>query len=634
EQARLDTLRERCRAAECFEKSLALMSVVAAVFARYENLKGARGLLDFDELIECTLVLLDRSDARWVLFKLDSGIDHILVDEAQDTSPTQWKILEALAAEFFAGAGSRAHPRTFFAVGDEKQSIFSFQGAAPQMFNEMRTSFARSSGGTFEHVLLKHSFRSVPAVLATIDQIFAKPEHQKGLVSDDIWMGHESLKGDLPGLIEVWPPVPVEARPEPRDWHLPLDLLDESNPAAILADRIARKIAALITPGARETVHDAGARRPVKPGDILILVRTRNAFFEAVIRALKRHDVPVAGADRLDLLSHIAVMDLIAAGRTALLPQDDLTLACVLKSPLVGLDDEDLLEIAPNRPGALFDALGASPEARHQAAYKTILRWRKRAALSPFDFYARLLGEEGGRRALQTRLGPEACDAIDEFLRLALRAESEGSFSLAGFLAGLEGIDLSIKRDMETGSDCVRVMTIHAAKGLESKIVFLPDTCGVPSGRHDNKIHVLEWRGRHVLAWSPRKDADPRAVALARDKAREEAEDEHRRLLYVALTRSEERLYISGYRGSNEPSELAWSRMIQASLGETFIEVPAFWDDSETIRQWYGAGKLAGEAATAEERAAEPIDLPEFLTRPAPPEATPPPPLKPSSALA
>ncbi|MGH6817675.1 MAG: PD-(D/E)XK nuclease family protein, partial [Methylovirgula sp.] len=189
-------------------------------------------------------------------------------------------------------------------------------------------------------------------------------------------------------------------------------------------------------------------------------------------------------------------------------------------------------------------------------------------------------------------------------------------------------------RDMETGSDCVRVMTIHAAKGLESKIVFLPDTCGVPSGRYDNKIHVLEGRGRHVLAWSPRKDADPRAVALAQDKARKEAEDEHRRLLYVALTRSEERLYISGYRGSNEPSELAWSRMIQASLGETFIEVPAFWDDSETIRQWYGAGKLAGEAATAEERAVEAIDVPEFLTRPAPPEARPPPPLKPSSALA
>ncbi|MGC2051678.1 MAG: double-strand break repair helicase AddA [Methylovirgula sp.] len=634
EQARLDTLRERCKAAECFERSRALMSVIAAVFARYENLKGARGLLDFDDLIERTLALLDRSDARWVLFKLDSGIDHILVDEAQDTSPTQWKILEALTAEFFAGAGSRTYPRTFFAVGDEKQSIFSFQGAAPQMFHEMRTSFARSSGGGFEHVLLKHSFRSVPAVLATVDQIFLRTAHQKGLVSDDIWMGHESLKRDLPGLIEVWPPVCVEARADPRDWRLPLDFLDEGDPAAILADRIARKIAALIAPGAGECTHEAGGRRTIKPGDILILVRTRNAFFEAVIRALKRHDVPVAGADRLDLLSHIAVMDLMAAGRAALLPQDDLTLAAVLKSPLLGLDDEDLLEIAPARCGSLFDALGASLEARHQTPYATILGWRERAALSPFDFYARLLGEEGGRRALQARLGPEACDAIDEFLRLALRAESEGSFSLAGFLAGLEGIDLSIKRDMETASDCVRVMTIHAAKGLEAKIVFLPDTCGVPSGRHDNKIHVLEASGAHVLAWSPRKDADPQAVAAARQKARAEAEDEHRRLLYVALTRAEERLYISGYRGSTEPGEPAWSRMIEDSLDENFAAVPAFWDEGETIRRWCAPGNFAGETAAAEERVAEPIDLPGFLTCPASPEAAPPPPLKPSSVLA
>jgi ATP-dependent helicase/nuclease subunit A len=631
EQERLAPLRESRKAAECLEKSLALMTVVAKVFDRYDQLKGTRGLLDFDDLIERTLALLERSDARWVLFKLDSGIDHILVDEAQDTSPVQWKILEALAAEFFAGVGSRAYPRTFFAVGDEKQSIFAFQGAAPHMFHEMRRSFSASSGGGFEHVSLKHSFRSVPAVLVTIDRIFAAPEHQKGLVTDDIWMGHEALKRDLPGLIEVWPPVSKGERAEPHDWHLPLDLLDETDPAVILADRIARKISALIAPGAGEYVHEEGARRRVRAGDILILVRTRGPFFEAAIRALKQYNVPVAGADRLELLEHIAVMDLIAAGRMALLPQDDLTLAAVLKSPLVGLDDDDLLEIAPARPGALIDALGASPQPRHQAAYATILRWQSRAAHSPFDFYARLLSEDGGRRAIQARLGLEASDAIDEFLRLALRAEKEGRFSLPAFLADLEGIDLSIKRDMETGSDCVRVMTIHAAKGLEAKIVFLPDTCGAPSGRHDNKIHVLAARGTHVLAWSARKDTDPPAVADARQKAREEAEDEYRRLLYVALTRAEERLYISGFHGKNEPNEQAWGRMIGASLGEKFVELPAFWNESETIRRWHAPGAIAPEA---ERRADPPVGetaLPDYLSRPAPTEIAPLP-LLPSSA--
>ncbi len=635
EQQRLDSLREHRKAAACFEKSLALMKVVAEVFARYDRLKGARGRLDFDDLIERTLALLARSDARWVLFKLDSGIDHILVDEAQDTSPAQWKILEALTEEFFAGAGSRSYPRTFFAVGDEKQSIFSFQGAAPHMFHEMRGKFAasfRNSGG-FEHVMLKSSFRSVPAVLATIDRAFARAEHQRGLVSDDIWMNHDALKQNLPGLIEVWPPVAIAERPEPRDWRLPLDLLDEGDPATLLAERIARKIGALIAPGSGEYVFDSREQRfrPVRAGDILILVRTRSAFFDAVIRALKQHDVPVAGADRLQLLEHIAVMDLIAAGRAALLPQDDLTLAAVLKSPLVGLDDDDLLAIAPGRSGSLFDALAASPDAKHQAAHAAILRWRARAALSPFEFYACLLSEDGGRRAMQARLGPEACDAMDEFLRLALRIEKEGCFSLPRFLANLEGIDLSIKRDMETGGDCVRVMTIHAAKGLEAKIVFLPDTCTVPNGRHDDRIYILDGR---VLAWSARKDDDPPAVAAARQRARAEAEDEHRRLLYVALTRAEERLYISGFHGRNAPGELAWMKMIEASLGGDFVEHPAFWDESETILRYEAPGTIERTFAAAKMQAVRHADLPDFLTRRPPQETAPRPPLKPSTALA
>jgi len=632
EQARLEVLRERRKAAACLEKSLALMTILAEIFKRYEQMKGARGLLDFDDLIARTQGLLARSDARWVLFKLDCGIDHILVDEAQDTSPAQWKILEALADEFFAGAGSRSYPRTFFAVGDEKQSIFSFQGAAPWMFHEMRRRFEKTQD--FEHVMLKASFRSVPIVLEMVDRVFSRTEHQRGLVGDDVWMSHESLKKDLPGLIEFWPPLTVEERADPRDWRLPLDLLDESDPAAILADRVARKIAALIAPSAGEYVHDAHGLRPVRAGDILVLVRTRGAFFDAVIRALKQHDVPVAGADRLALLDHIAVMDLVAVGRVALPPQDDLTLASVLKSPLIGLDDEDLMAIAPQRVGSLFDALAASGSEKHKSAYATVQRWRARASASPFVFYARLLSEDGGRRAMEARLGPEACDAMDEFLRLALRTEKEGIHSLPNFLAELEDIDLSIKRDMETGGDCVRVMTVHAAKGLEAKIVFLPDTCSVPDGRHDPKIHVLHGPGgAPVLAWSARKDSDPRSVATARARARAEAEDEHRRLLYVAMTRAEERLYIAGCYGRHPPGDLAWLKMIENTLGEDFVSVPAFWGETETIRRRQKEVDVALPAIIAEPRGA-PTALPDFLTRPPPPEPVLLPPLKPSTALA
>jgi ATP-dependent helicase/nuclease subunit A len=382
EQARLARLRALRKAAACLEKSVALTTLVAAIFARYEAAKVQRGKLDFDDLIDRTLALFERSDARWVLYKLDSGIDHILVDEAQDTSPAQWRILEHLASEFFAGAGSRSQTRTFFAVGDEKQSIFSFHGAAPDMFHAMRRSLAKKfidAEQTFEHVSLKTSFRSVPAVLEAVDRVFDDKAHQRGLVSaDDRWMGHEALKQSLPGLIEIWEPVKGDERPETEDWKLPLDLLDESDPANVLATRIAKKIATLIAPGSGERVYDTKLERfrPITAGDVLILVRTRNALFDAMIRALKQARVPVAGADRLDLLAHIAVMDLIAAGHAALLPQDDLTLAAVLKSPLIGFDDDDLLRLAPNRKSSLFAALGHSGEPKDKAAYGTIVRLR------------------------------------------------------------------------------------------------------------------------------------------------------------------------------------------------------------------------------------------------------------------
>ncbi len=641
ERERLDRLRALRKAAACLEKSVALTTLVAAIFARYEAAKAQRGKLDFDDLIDRTLALFERSDARWVLYKLDSGIDHILVDEAQDTSPAQWRILEHLASEFFAGAGSHSQTRTFFAVGDEKQSIFSFQGAAPDMFHAMRANLAKKftdAAQTFEHVSLKTSFRSVPAVLDAIDRVFTAEAHQRGLVSADVWMGHESLKQSLPGLIEIWQPVTAPERPDSEDWRLPLDLLDESDPANVLAGRVAKKIAALIAPGSSERIYDTKLEhfRPITAGDVLILVRTRNALFDGMIRALKQAHVPVAGADRLDLLAHIAVMDLIAAGHAALLPQDDLTLAAVLKSPLIGFDDDDLLRLAPNRRGSLFAALGHSSEAKDKAVYGTIARWRARTAGTAFDFYARLLSEDGGRRAMEARLGPEACDAMDEFLRLALRAEKDGTRSLLAFLAEIESLELSIKRDMESAADAVRVMTVHAAKGLEAKIVFLPDTCSAPSGRHDAKIHLLPVveSGGKILAWSPRKDDDPDAVVQARQAARDEAENEHRRLLYVAMTRAEERLYVSGFYRKNEPSALCWGAMIEATRGDAFVEMPAFWGEDETIWRYQAPGEDGpfADAATASPRTEAP--LPAWLLTCAPAEASPAPPLRPSSALA
>ncbi len=641
EQDRLETLRDERRALAACARTAALLILVGAIVERYERLKSQRGVLDFEDLIERTSILLERSEAAWVLYKLDAGIDHVLVDEAQDTSEAQWRILDRLTEDFSAGATARTAQKTFFAVGDEKQSIFSFQGAAPHMFAEMRRSFERrfaAGGKPFAPVALTLSFRSVPGVLAAVESVFAPPEHQKGLVASDIWMPHDALKAGLPGLVEIWKPEAAEEGAPRSDWRLPLDVLDEPDPASKVARRVAEKIAALVAEGSQNRVHDSKSARPrpIRPGDIMVLVRKRGTFFEAVIRALKAKGVPVAGADRLVLSSHIAVLDLVAAGRAALLPDDDLTLAAVLKSPLIGLDDDDLLAIAPDRPGSLHEALAASESPRHVQAAAKLARWRERRARSPFAFYAELLGTDGGRRALEGRLGPEARDAIDEFLALALAQDEEVAPSLQSFLAEVEAMDASIKRDMETGADSVRVMTVHAAKGLEAKIVFLPDTCSAPSAHHDPNL--FEIGADRILVWSPGKKADTAALAAARERARQAAEEEYRRLLYVALTRAEERVYISGFYKTQKPAEVSWSAMIERTLSEMagVEKVPAFWNPEETILRFVSDAGSLPDAVEPASNAPPPgagQEVPPWLFEPAAPEPSRPPPLRPSRAL-
>jgi ATP-dependent helicase/nuclease subunit A len=647
EQERLVALRAERKAAATLDRTCALIEVASAIFERYAEQKAARGILDFNDLIEKTRALLERSNASWVHYKLDSGIDHVLVDEAQDTSEDQWKILEELTGDIAAGRGQSPGPRTFFAVGDEKQSIFSFQGAAPHMFDKMRRKFeAQFTAGAqpFAHVPLTLSFRSAPGVLSAIDKVFEHGDHKTRLVAaNEVWMPHQALKHQLPGLVELWPLAAAQSGEDPRAWTLPLDLLDAQDPANLVAHRIAKKIKHLIDPGSNEFVHDSQTLRPrtVSPGDILILVRTRGPFFEAMVRALKKSGIRTAGADRLELAHHIAVMDLMAAGRASLLPQDDLALACALKSPLIGLDDDDLMAFAPGRAASLFDALQASADAKHSGAVAKLARWRARAGGGPFVFYAGLLGADGGRRDLEARLGPEAGDAIDEFLRLAIAHEAEGAPSLAAFLDDLTGLDYSIKRDMEGAKDAVRVMTIHAAKGLEAKIVFLPDTCRAPSPRHDPRVFALDTKvpGEQTIAWSPRKDLDCEAIAAARGKARDAATDEYRRLFYVALTRAEERLYIAGFHGANGPDPGCWAEMIRAALAnEAGIQcVPAFWNGEDQILRLISEGSGAPAAAALPDgrAAASPAAAtPDWLWRGAGFETNAMPPIRPSRALA
>jgi ATP-dependent helicase/nuclease subunit A len=575
---RLGRLDETRRALEIVERSLALVTLARAVADRIDRAKAERGLLDFSDLVTRAAALLSSAFAPWVRFKLDRGIDHVLVDEAQDTSPEQWRVIAAIAEEFFAGESARDVRRTLFVVGDEKQSIFSFQGADPREFARMRGLFARrarDAARPFRELPLQLSFRSSAPVLTAVDAVFAREDARAGLTATDEAPLHQSARASGPGVVEIWPIVPRLKAEDVDGWRHPFDHVARDDPKVVLADRIAETIKAWLT---SETVMDGTKPRLMRAGDVMILVRRRGPLFDALIRSLKDKNVPVAGADRLKLVEHIAVMDLMALGDVVLLPEDDLVLATLMKSPLIGLDEDDLFALAHGRDGRLFDTLGRrhSENPRWTNAFETLAGWRARADLvRPYEFFAGVLGADGGRTALESRLGREANDALDEFLARALDYERTHTPSLQGFLAWMRETAVDVKREMEQGRDEVRVMTAHNAKGLEAKVVFLPDTTARPGEGHVQRLLCLDANdGTPLIVWSPNKGSDVGPLGAAREGYDRRQSEEHRRLLYVAMTRAEERLIVCGHASGNAktPSDACWYALVEKGLGDQAVE--------------------------------------------------------------
>ena len=632
EQARVCALLERLRAVICRDRSAALLIIVHEILRRYQNEKDRRGLLDYDDLIDKTLALLGNVDAAWVHYKLDFGVEHLLIDEAQDTSSKQWQIVRLLVAEFTAGVGARSATRTVFAVGDEKQSIYSFQNAAPKEFAEMRRYFERSHQAgrrSFVFREFKHSFRSGANILAAVDAVFSSKTIAASVSSDaGGFPPHIALPKAPAGLVEIWEPVEPEKSAEIDGWDAPFDQVSETSPRVRLARRIARTVRRLVE--AREPVGIEG--RALRYGDVLVLVRQRGELFEAIIRALKNENVEVAGADRLMLTEHIAVMDLMVLADALLLPEDDLALATVLRSPLFGLTDDDLFTLAWDRgPLPLCAALkrraGEKPLFAEAAA-----ELGKLAALAkrttPFDFYAQVLGPRGGRRRFLARLGPEANDALDEFLNLALEYERRETASLQGFLAWLRRARAEVKRDMEIARDEVRVMTVHGAKGLEAPLVILADTMTAPAGPRQPRLLTLA--GGAVI-WAGKKADDSSAMAGARQAALTEARDEYRRLLYVAMTRAADRLIICGADGERKRPDGCWYDLVRAALDPQLVEETDGGEKILRFRQTPTAP--AGAAPTGAPGKPAAIELPSWLWQAAPVQAPRPVPLTPSSAF-
>jgi ATP-dependent helicase/nuclease subunit A len=569
EQARVDELLVLAKLRRTADASIAAAIAMGEVKAIIESLKRGRGLYDFDDLIERTAMLLSSSvNAQWVLYKLDRGLNHILVDEAQDTSPAQWRIITALAEEFFAGSGQHgAQPRSVFTVGDRKQSIFSFQGADLASFDDTRDWLkekAEPVGGLLG-VDLTVSYRSLGNVLASVDMAFARGGRARegfGERGQDE-REHQPERKEQPGLFEFWPLVTRNAKEEPEYWKTPVDHIAEDHPRRKLARLIALTVKSWI---GRRQLH--GSARAVGAGDILILVQRRNALFSALIAEMRQHGIPVAGADRLKLSEHIIVADMLALAQAIMLPGDDHSLACVLKGPLMPtpLDDAALTHLAAGRGAMtlrqrLFNDPSQAANAEALRDYEELARQR-----GPFDFFSQAVQRH--MTAILTRLGSEAEDAVRAFLDMALAYEQDEGSSLAGFASWMKGSEVTIKREMEEAQGQLRIMTVHGSKGLEAPIVFLADAADQGNAKDKTKLLWPEPNSglEGIPVFLPDMEGEPPIISRWKLYHKERSFQENMRLLYVGMTRARDELYVCGSFNAKEPGKESWWKLLEQSI--------------------------------------------------------------------
>ncbi|HZF96443.1 MAG TPA: double-strand break repair helicase AddA [Allosphingosinicella sp.] len=630
---------ECCQRLTRMKKLAALVACLSAglragqTFASaYAAAKRAHGVVDFDDLIRwAERLLLEPGMGEWVRYKLDQATDHILVDEAQDTNEAQWNIVRAIASEYFAGAGARERHRTIFTVGDYKQAIFGFQGTDPASFDVARAWFdreARGVGRDFKDLSMDMSFRSAPPILKLVDRVIADLGHQ-ALGLPRAPNAHESHHGTRPGSVTLWQPFTSEAA----------EAEDEAGEEGWVSDsvrRYASRLARQIKSWLDNPFHIESKGRALRPEDILILVRRRGDLASLIVARLHAEQVPVAGVDRLLLSAPLAVQDLLAAARFAVQPLDDLNLAALLVSPLFGWSQDELFAVAHERTGSLWQNVRDRAPHRTDTIDGLLALLNMADFATPHLFFETILsGQLQGRRRLIERLGAEASDPIDELLAGALEFENAGTPSLEAFLDWFARGDVEIVRDPSAPLDAVRVMTVHGSKGLQSPVLILADACADPDrkgGMRAIASFTLPGQdGPTIPVIRPRKDelAEPlKSEIEARDRLDRE---EHWRLLYVALTRAEERLYIGGALGPadrNGPPAASWYTAVAASLDG----LEAQWAEDPL---WGRSCRLGDSevAARAERRAAEIVPaLPDWLARAAPAEPRPPRPLAPSAA--
>ncbi len=537
--------------------------LVRLVEKYYTSLKQNNAQLDYDDLINITLELFGSNQLLpWIMFKLDAQVEHVLIDESQDISLEQWQIITTLTDNFFYDLGKNDLPRTIFIVGDQKQSIFSFQGADPKLFNQVKNQyqhFINECASKLHLIELIKSYRSGEAILRVVDATFNYLNQNDSGAFIDVKSKHIPHKTHINSKVELWMPVLGKQAKPKKDfsWDIRTERKEIYDSAKILAKVIAN-----------EVQNYLANNQTLKPGDIMILIRKRDRFAEHLVRALKDNDIAVNGLDRIKLNDNIVIKDLLALANFILLPHDDYNLAVLLKSPIITLEEEQLFTLSQRINDSLWDRLRflSADDQKLLLVYDFLNYFLKEEALQHcvpiYSLYTCLLDIKGVRKNFISRFGLQINEIIDEFLNVCLQFESQNGSSLQRFVSWFVSSNIEIKREINNRINDIRIMTVHAAKGLQAKMVILADSLSLPRV------------SKHVI-WSEELDlplyngGTKNNNAIYRKTLQQvemQGMQEYYRLLYVAMTRAEERLVVCGWSSDSSVHKKSWYNTVRFAM--------------------------------------------------------------------
>ncbi|HSQ98164.1 MAG TPA: double-strand break repair helicase AddA [Rickettsiales bacterium] len=568
-----------------FEFTANFLRLVYCIFDIYSALKKDAGYLDYSDLIFETDRLLNDSKyknlngenpySNWINYKLDEGIDHLLIDEAQDTSPIQWDIVRSITEEFFSGYGQKENlNRTIFVVGDEKQSIFSFQGADPSNFHLILKEYEKKindCGKKFENIFLETSFRSLKSILSITDEIFKEPFRKNAISKLQNIIKHNIVRQDGLGKVEIWPLVENDIKKPEKTEEIPnweinyLEEIELTNKQK-LAETISKEVNTWFQKGKIIFSRKDRVFRPLKYSDIMILVKKRDKdFINYLIRQFNKYNIPTMGNDRFNLSESIISQDIISLCKFVLFNEDDLNLANIIKSPILSMTEGDLYKLCKYKNEnncSLWSAL-CNNEFLNDLIEKSQI-------LTPYEFLFYLFETKNIRKKFKERFLYLADEVLNEILNIANDYEkNHNNATLLSFIEFLEKSDLEIKRDMDQSANEIKIITVHSSKGMESPIIILPDT-NHTLGQIQKIDSVLDYKidGCDFTLPILTKEKTIFTENLVKERIKKDAEEEYLRLLYVAITRAENELYVCDCK-KKSINENCWYEILRQSINNT-----------------------------------------------------------------